>query len=468
MPRSRSPLKQLAATLDRSDALVALFDEQRRLVYASAAGDAWLGASVEDLIGRVAVYSTEPQDDPRDAALACIAPPPDAFQGTASETIFSGVTTSRRARFWPLPVGENQWAVLLVADIAPVDMLAAQPPSAGSDWHAALAQIRSQLPMSMQSEYLAGDHPLTRRLREQVQAAAKAKARTVVVGPRGSGAAEIATTIHVLGGGRNEGLIPLHSPIQDAETLQAAIRAVSRKVGRSSAPSHAPIPTVLLRDVHLLPRAAQQELLGFLQLPGFEVRLLATSRVPLTALARKEKFSSDLAALLTTLELRVPPLKERPEDVPLLAQLFVERFNLQAGRQFRGFVPDAIEQLVAYDWPLNVEELGQTVLQTCQRSAGPWIVASELPERLRGNWQDLAHPRRAVEPIDLDAFLAEAEKGQLAQAMQQSQGNKAEAARLLGISRPRLLRRLVQLNLAAKEDVIDFQPLEGESSQENS
>lgn len=468
MPRSRSPLKLLAETLDRSDALVALFDGQRRLVYASAALDPWLGVAAEDLIGRIAVYSTEPQNDPRDAALARIAPPPDALQGTASEAVLTDGTTRRHARYLPLPIDDSQWAVLLVVAGELSDEESKSSRTAGSDWHAALAQIRSQLPMSLQTEYLAGDHSLSRRLREQVQAAAKAKARTVVVGPRGSGAAEIATTIHVLGGGRSEGLIPLHSPLQDAETLQAAIRAVSRKAGRSSAPSHAPIPTILLRDVHLLPRAAQQELLGFVQLPGFEVRLLATSRVPLTALARKDKFSADLAALLTTLELRVPPLKDRPEDVPLLAQLFVERFNLQAGRQFRGFVPEAIEQLVAYDWPLNVEELGQTVSQTCQRSAGPWIVASELPERLRGNWQDLAHPRRIAEPIDLDAFLADAEKGQLARAMQQAKGNKAEAARLLGISRPRLLRRLMQLNLATKEDAIDFQPLEDQPSQEAS
>jgi DNA-binding NtrC family response regulator len=264
----------------------------------------------------------------------------------------------------------------------------------------------------------------------------------------------------------------LHCPLQDAETLQAAIRALSRKAGRSSGPSHGERnskgPALLLRDVHLLPQAAQQELLGFLQLPGFEVRIISTSRVSLAAQAKKERFSSELAALLTTLELRVPPLADRPEDIPLLAQLFLERFNLKGGSPFRGFVPEAIEQLVAYPWPENVEELAKVVAETCERSAGPWIIASDLSQRLRGNWQDLAHPRRELESVDLDAFLAAAEKDLLSRVLTQAKGNKSEAARLVGISRPRLLRRLVQLGLISTQDVIDFEPLDDKPSQEAS
>jgi transcriptional regulator with PAS, ATPase and Fis domain len=463
MPRSRSPLKSLAATLDRSAACVALFDEQRRLVYASAPCGQWLGVSAEDLAGRIATYSSEPQSDVLAAAVARISPPPDAFQGTGSEATLAGATGLRRSRFIPLALGENRWAVLLIVDDQPASEVASAPLSSSSDWHAALAQVRAQLPMSLQSEYLAGDHPLMRRLREQVQVAAKSKARTVIVAPRGGGAADIAATLHVLGGGRNDGLIPLHCPLQDAETLQAAIRAVSRKAARSERG-----PAILLRDVHLLPATAQQELLGFLQQPGFDVRVLSTSRVSLAAHARKDRFSPELAALLTTLELRVPPLTDRPQDVPLLAQLFLERFNLKSGSPLRGFVPEAIEQLVAYDWPENVDELAKAVTQTCEQSAGPWIITSELSERLRANWQDLAHPRRIAEPINLDAALAETEKELLSQALTQAKGNKSEAARLLGVSRPRFLRRLVQLGLITTQDVIDFEPLDDKPSQEAS
>jgi DNA-binding NtrC family response regulator len=462
MPRPRSPLKSLANTLDHSDALVALFDEQRQLVYASDACARWLGVNADDLTGRTAIFSSEPQSDPLDAAVAKISPPADAFQGIASQTQLVGNSDRRLARFVPLPIEGNRSAVLLVAHSSPAET-SAEVRSASSDWHVALAQVRAQLPGSLQSEYLAGEHPLMRRLREQVQVAAKTKTRTVVIGPRGSGTAEIAAVIHVLGGGRNEGLIPLHCPLQDAETLQAAIRTVSRKTSRGDRP-----PAILLRDMHLLPDAAQQELLGFLQLPGFDVRIVCTSRISLASLAKKGKLVPELAALLGTLELRVPPLVTRPEDIPLLAQLFLERFNLQNGSPFRGFVPEAIEQLVSYGWPENVQELERTIAQTCQRSAGPWIVASDLNERLRGNWQNVAHPPRVIEPIQLDAALAEAEKTLLSQALAQAKGNKSEAARLLSISRPRLLRRLVQLGLAAAPDVIEFEPLDDEPSQEAS
>jgi DNA-binding NtrC family response regulator len=108
------------------------------------------------------------------------------------------------------------------------------------------------------------------------------------------------------------------------------------------------------------------------------------------------------------------------------------------------------------------------VTEVCERSAGPWIVASDLSQRLRGNWQDLAHPRRELESVDLDAFLAAAEKDLLSRVLIQAKGNKSEAARLVGISRPRLLRRLVQLGLISTQDVIDFEPLEDKPSQEAS
>jgi transcriptional regulator with PAS, ATPase and Fis domain len=462
MPRSRSPLRSLAALLDQSPALVALLDHKRRLIYASVACGQWLGVEEQQLLGRTANYSSEPQRDPLDAALARLAPPPEAFAGKSSEAVLPAVGQIRslRARFLPLPLDDNMFAVLVVAR----DDISEASGGLPTDWHAALARLRAQQPTTLQTERLAGEHPLMRRLRDQVQLASRSQARVVVVGPRGSGTLEIATLVHSLGGGRAEALAPLRGSLQDAETLQAAIRALSRQRGKQPGER---APAILLTDVHLLPDAAQQELLGFLQLPGFELRIIATSRAPLAALAKKGKFSPELATLLATLELRVPPLKERAEDVPLLAQLFVERFNAQGGSQFRGLVPEAIEQLVAYDWPENIDELATMIADTCERAAGPWIVASDLPERLGANWQELARPRPINETIDLDAFLAEVEKELMTRALARAKGNKSEAARLLGVSRPRLLRRLVQLKLVARDDAIDFRPLD-EPSQEAS
>src|SRR4051812_35917411 len=112
MPRPRSPLKSLAATLDRSGALVALLDDRRQLVYASAACGAWLGVDCEELVGRTAVYSSEPQADSLDAALARLAPPPDAFTGQASETVLASANgvERRQARFVPLPLEGGRYA----------------------------------------------------------------------------------------------------------------------------------------------------------------------------------------------------------------------------------------------------------------------------------------------------------------------------------------------------------------------
>ncbi len=452
MPRPRSPLNSLAAILEGSQSLVALFDAERRLVFANGLLATWLNTPLDSLWGCRARFTTEVQENPLETALSRIAPPPEAFDGKSCRTTLACLTDSQPwyANYVPLPLPDGN-AVLMVATSHPHALLATE---LGDDWHAALAAIRNRLPVNLQSEYLSGSSPAMRRLREQVQLAATSKARVNIVAPQGGGGTEIAAAIFGLSGGRHQGLVPLDCAVQDAETIQAAIRSVSQSRSGTS------FPALLLRNAATLPAAAQQELLGFVQLPGFEIRLLSTSRISLARAVARGKLLPALAAQLTTLEFRAPPLAARPEDIPLLAQQFVERFNVSGKQQFRGFTPEAVESLVAYNWPENVDELRTCVAAACERAKAPWIVVTDLPERLRSNWQSLAHPARELAPIDLDTYLADVEKQRIEQAFAQAKGNKSETARLLGVSRPRLLRRMVQLGLIAKEEeAIDFQPL---------
>jgi DNA-binding NtrC family response regulator len=119
--------------------------------------------------------------------------------------------------------------------------------------------------------------------------------------------------------------------------------------------------------------------------------------------------------------------------------------------------------LLAYSWPGNVEELAETIHQSCEHAAGPLVQVSDLPPRLHHAADKEARPAAEPERIELDAYLATIETELLRRAMAQSRGNKTKAAELLGIHRARLIRRLVQLGLApaaSAEEPVVFEPVE--------
>ena len=149
--------------------------------------------------------------------------------------------------------------------------------------------------------------------------------------------------------------------------------------------------------------------------------------------------------MLGTLTIELPPLKQRREDIPALCQYYVEQFNGRGGRQLSGFSKEALDELVDYPWPGNIEELQRVVTESCGQAKGPWIEPGDLPDALRWAAQEDAHPRRQLQTIDMDAFLEDIENELIRRAMQQVKGNKSQAARLLGITRARLHRRWEQL-----------------------
>jgi DNA-binding NtrC family response regulator len=154
-----------------------------------------------------------------------------------------------------------------------------------------------------------------------------------------------------------------------------------------------------------------------------------------------------LAATVGTLVIRLPPLAERREDIPLLLQLAVEERNAEHERQFRGFAPEAVDALVAYPWPGNVAELRRIVAEAASQAAGREITVADLPQRLSQAAAVARRPPRTDEPIVLAEFMTKIERQLIERALAQAKGNKARAARLLGLTRPRLYRRMVQLGL---------------------
>jgi DNA-binding NtrC family response regulator len=210
--------------------------------------------------------------------------------------------------------------------------------------------------------------------------------------------------------------------------------------------------TLLLNDVDRMPAEAQADLLELLSAGKRKVRVLATAGSRLDQAAGDAGFSRDLACSLSTITIELPPLCERPEDLPLVAQAVMEGANREGGKQVGGIASEALDRLAAYSWPGNIDELVAVVREAHERATGGEIAPADLPQQIHWAAESGAHPARKDESIVLEQFLAGIERELIERAMRRAKNNKSKAARLLGLTRPRLYRRLVQLGMEREED----------------
>jgi DNA-binding NtrC family response regulator len=163
-----------------------------------------------------------------------------------------------------------------------------------------------------------------------------------------------------------------------------------------------------------------------------DTRVLSATNANLGEAVACGEFREDLLYRLNTVEIRVPPLRERREDVPLLAQHFLERAARRYGRELEGFSQAAMDALIRHSWPGNVRELQHAVERSVLMARGGRIEASDLGLRRREDGSVL------MEELTLD----EAERLLIEKALERSQGNVSKAAEALGLSRSALYRRL--------------------------
>ena len=203
----------------------------------------------------------------------------------------------------------------------------------------------------------------------------------------------------------------------------------------------------------MLPRDLQERLAASLDTP---VRLLATTALDPKSALESEQLRPELYFALTTLVVRLQPLRERRDELPALAQHLLERANQRGGKQKTGFSPQALSALMAYDWPGNLRELARVIDHAHSVGDEPLVAVEDLPASIRGHLGGGFSPPPQPNPIKpLDELLTEVERRLIETAFRQARGNKSRAAELLGISRPRLYRRIKELNLPDDEPVDD-------------
>jgi two-component system response regulator HydG len=226
--------------------------------------------------------------------------------------------------------------------------------------------------------------------------------------------------------------------------------AIERKIGKLESANGG---TVLLDEVGELALPLQAKLLRAIEEREFErvgsarplqvdIRFIAATNKDLAEASRNGKFRPDLFFRLNVIPLNMPPLRERPEDIPLLANHFVSKFSRRVRRRLMGISDAALECLVRYSWPGNVRELANAIERAVVLGSAELILPEELPcavfERESGN--DGARTK-------YETSLREAKSQAILNAIRQSGGNITEAAKLLGLHPNHLHRLIRKLNL---------------------
>lgn len=463
MPPARPSAPRLDALLRNAIEPVFLIGPDRRILGVNRAWERLTGHPADQVTG----LECRPHGPTRPGDLAGLggsfAPPPEALAGTpagSTTLIFrpDGERLVRRLDFWPFHDAKGA-LVVLVGLVRPAEGPALAGESEAHRLRAELLEIRDRLQARHGFDALIGRGPAHRRLVAQVVAAAGSDVPCLIVGEAGTGKSLVARTIHHQGSNRQAPLLAYDCRALPPEVLDRELFGPADAAGPRPriAPGRA---TLLIEDAFELPRDLQARLA---EAPEGRARLVATALDEPEAAFRLGRLVPGFYYAITTLVLRLGPLRDRLDELPVLAQHALERANLRGGRPRQGFSPAALAALAAHDWPGNLRELARVVDDAHARGDRDLIGVDDIPAAIRGERGGAYLPRvEPAAPGSLKDTLAEVERRLIERALERSGRNKSRAAKLLGINRPLLYRRIRELGLPddgePPEDAADAAP----------
>lgn len=309
-------------------------------------------------------------------------------------------------------------------------------------------------------ENLIGKSPLMVEVFDVIKQVAPTPATVLIQGESGTGKELVAKAVHQLSPRARQPMVTVHCAALSANLLESELfghekgaftGAHERRIGRFE---QADGGTLFLDEIGEVDASTQVKLLRVLGERTFErvgsgktisvdVRLVAATNKNLAALVKAGTFREDLFFRMRVVELWLPPLRERPGDVPLLALHFLKDIAKEYGKPVTDFTLDAMQALLAYPWPANVRELRNAIEGAVAMSRSDKIALRDLPATVRGTGSAGLTARDAQAVIEQnDLTLEEAEKQLIIRALQEAQGNRTLAAKKLGISRRTLHRKL--------------------------
>ncbi len=304
------------------------------------------------------------------------------------------------------------------------------------------------------ADEIVGSSPAIREVLALVRQVAPTAATVLVQGESGTGKELVARALHRLSVRSQRPFVAVNCAALPDTLLEAELfghekgaftGAVARRTGRFEL---ADAGTILLDEVGDLSGLAQAKVLRVLQEGEFEpigssrtarvdVRVVAATNQDLAQLVSVKKFREDLYYRLQTITVTVPPLRERREDIGLLAQHFLRRYAAKNHRSLQGFTEEALARLRDHAWPGNVRELEHAVERAVILARGAFVDSGDLPEAV-GH----AEPSARVLPILIGTPLEEVELRLIEETLKLTKGNKELAAKLLGIASRTIYRKL--------------------------
>ena len=304
---------------------------------------------------------------------------------------------------------------------------------------------------------LIGTSRAMRTVYDLVRRVAHSDTTVLLSGESGTGKELVANALHEQSGRDGGNFVAINCAAVPSELLESELFGHVRgaftdaKVDRLGLMEQARNGTLLLDEIGEMPLEMQPKLLRVLQerqvrpvggntCVPMTARIIAATNRDLEGEVEAKRFREDLFYRLNVVQIHIPPLRARGNDVLLLAEHFASRFASRAHKRVLAISPDAQRKLLAYDWPGNVRQLENSIERAVALTRGEQIQVEDLPEKVQSfdGWS------RAAEDVDLENVLTleQIERRQIERALRQAHGNKTRAAKALGIDRRTLYRKL--------------------------
>jgi transcriptional regulator with GAF, ATPase, and Fis domain len=403
---------------------------------------------------------------------ALLASPPAGDGATAAATISAPIRSGGRpvgVMHLELERGDRQATpddlefVMAVCDALGValDNLTARESLSSRLATAADENERLRRRLGEETPRMVGSSPALQGIIGQIERVARTKATVLVRGESGSGKELVARAIHEASDRRDKPFICLNCAALSETLLESELfghekgaftGATEKKIGKFEAAHRG---TLVLDEIGEMSPTIQAKFLRVLEGHPFErvggssrvqvdVRVVAATNRDLEAAVAVGEFRRDLYFRLKVVEIIVPPLRRRPEDVEAIATHFLARFAAETGRSIRGFTPEAIEALRTYHWPGNIRELRNVVERAVVLAQAEWIDADDMTLSKLASAGDTGKPQPARPAAFVPTTIEEMERRHVLKTLEAVGGNKTKAAAILGIERSTLDRKLAK------------------------
>lgn len=289
---------------------------------------------------------------------------------------------------------------------------------------------------------------------EAVDKVSQVEVPVLITGESGTGKDLVAQIIHIKSGRIDHPFVPVNMGALSPDLVESELfghergaftGATKRKIGKFEL---AKSGTLFLDEITTMEQKVQVSLLRVLETKKFQrvggssfvatdARIIAATNQNILETVQEQKFREDLFYRLNVFNISIPPLRDRGEDIMLLAEEFLHRYSNEFGKNVTSFSNQAVQQIMSYQWPGNVRELENSVIKAVIMTNGNKITGRYLPKKRK---------KRAKLPetmkIEIGATIEDVERKLLKQTITHFQGNKTESAKALGISRKALYNKL--------------------------